>query len=136
MKQILRSLAITDPRGLRNRLTFQKNSAPRNASGGYGEDWQVVCQVRGHIEPRVRPGAESQIADWATSKNLYLGLCYWRSDITEKMRILLGVVPDNLVANSTASLIAAGYRVFLIMDVPQVSKQDRFMELFLEEVRD
>jgi head-tail adaptor len=134
-KQILRSLALTDPRGLRNRLTFQKNLAPRNASGGYGENWQTLCQVRGHIEPRVRPGGESLMADWATAKNLYLALTYWRGDITERMRVILGVVPDNLLSANTDSLISGGFRVFLIMDIPQVTRQDRFMEIFLEEVR-
>lgn len=68
--------------------------------------------------------------DWAISANIYLTLIYWRGDITEKMRILMGAGGGDL---SVAK--PAGYRVFLISAAPQSSKQDRFMEVYSEEIR-
>jgi len=78
------------------------------------------------------------MADWAISKNLYLCLAYYDhvKAVNEKCRMLLGVVPDNLIASDTASLTRSGYRAFLIMDIPKVSRRDRFVEIFLEEIKD
>lgn len=101
---------------MRQRLTFQKNMAPRNASGGFGENWQTVATVWGNFNS-MDQGHEFFHPEWTTSVNAYVATIRRRSDITESMQILFGT------------------RVFKIRKAPQVDRSDRFMNIICEEVK-
>lgn len=111
------SLDRTNPRQLRYLLTFERNLTPRDASGGAGP-WtpDVVCIVKGSIEPLEQQGGEYSRADWTVGIDQYKVKIYRRSDIRASMRIVYN------------------QRYFQILQAPQVSRADRFQMIFCQEI--
>ncbi len=102
---------------MRQLLVFTRNTAPRNASGGFGDAPQVMFSVRGKLEPV--PRGKNEVfgpADWTVAYTQYLATIRWRPDVTDDMAINLGS------------------RVFKIRNSPQVERRDRYMEILCEEV--
>jgi len=133
VRSLFHDVSKTSPRRLRKLLTFQVNSKPRDESGGYGEDWSTAFTVRGSLEPF--SGEEVMPVDWTVSLNQFRAVIYRRPDVTTQMRILMFGVPDELLDQKTADITRAGYRAFLVIVAPQISAEDRFMEVYCEEVK-
>jgi head-tail adaptor len=118
MSQASDILSKRNPGLLRYLLTFQRNKATRNASGGFtqgkGFDPETVFTARGNVEPLT--GKES-FGDWTRDVQGYKVTIAWREDVTTDMRILFGA------------------RIFQIREAPLVSKWDRYLEIGCQEVR-
>jgi|SRR5579862_5423336 len=106
-----------DPGKLRQLLVFSLNAAPRDASGGFGNQPVTQFSVRGKVEPIPKGDWEKYGGvDWTTGFTRYLAVIRWRPDVTDDMSINLGA------------------RVFAVRGVPQVERSDRYMEIVCEEV--
>jgi len=108
---------------MRQLLTFTKNAAPRDASGGFGDQPQPQFIVRGKLAAIPR-GKNEQYGpvNWTTAFTQFMATIRWRGDVTDDMSIYLG---DPTVA---------GTRVFRVRNSPQVERSDRYMEILCEEV--